>query len=439
MIRTACLSIVAGILVHCGSPRVSAQLDYEQDPIHYSTATATDPVARLADRIRAGEAKLTWDAKHGYLPAMMKELNVPLSSQVLVFSKTSLQISRITPRTPRAIYFNDDVYLGWVQHGEVVEISAADPVLGGTFYTLAQKETEQPEIKRETAHCLQCHGSTHTRRTPGHMVRSVYSDAGGLPVYRLGTHLNDDTSPFEERWGGWYVTGTHGRQRHMGNTILPKDSESEELDYESGANRKTLEGLVNTTPYQSAHSDIVALMVLQHQTTMHNILTAANHSGQLTARDSEIMNKALERPEDFESESTARRYASAAEKVVQGLLFCGEYRLTDPIAGTSGFSEEFAARGPFDSQGRSLRQFDLQTRLFRYPCSFLIHTDSFKSLPPGVLKIVWRRLDEILSGQDESPKFAHLSSDDRRAIREILLETVEGTPWSISQAVLSNR
>lgn len=419
MLGPCVMLLAAGCLL---SPAV-AQLDYEQEPISYSSSRATDAVAQLADKLPFGTAKLAWDAKHGYLLSVLQQLEIPLSSQTLVFSKTSLQISRITPSTPRAIYFNDDVYVGWVQHGQVLEISAADPVLGGTFYTLDQSETNSPRIRRETAHCLQCHGSTHTRRSPGHMVRSVYPDAGGRPVYRLGTHLSDDTSPFEERWGGWYVTGTHGAQRHMGNVLLHDEKVSEQLDVEAGANLTDLSSLINTTPYLTPHSDIVALMVLQHQTTMHNILTASNHAGQLTARDVEVMNRALERPLDFESESTARRYASAAEKVVQGLLFCGEQRLTDQVTGTSGFAEEFANRGPFDDQGRSLRQFDLQTRLFRYPCSFLIYSDSFKSLPDGVLKLVWQRLDEVLSGRDTNPVFDHLTPGDRQAIREILAAT----------------
>lgn len=421
--------VTVGLLILCIRP-AAAQLDYEQEPINYSTAEATDPVAQLARRLQNGEAQLAWDARHGYLPSLLQQLDVPQSSQVLVFSRTSLQISRISPRTPRAIYFNDDVYVGWVQRGEVVEISAADPRLGGTFYTLAQKEVATPEIERETAHCLQCHGSTHTRRSPGHMVRSVYSDAGGLPIYRLGTHLNDDTSPFAERWGGWYVTGTHGRQRHMGNVFIADEKQTEQLDMEAGANITDLSPLVNTAPYLTAHSDIVALMVLQHQTTMHNILTAANHAGQLTERDALIMNRALERPEDFESESTARRYASAAEKVVQGLLFCGEQRLTDPVCGTSPFAAEFTARGIPDDQGRSLRQFDLQTRLFRYPCSFLIYSDAFRQLPAGVHRLVWKRLDEVLSGADKSPAFAHLSAEDRQAIREILQTTYQDRPFA---------
>lgn len=434
------IKLPSAVLFICLFPAiVCGQLDYEQEPINYSTATATDAVARLASSIQAGEANLTWDDRHGYLPSMLEQLQVPVSSQVLVFSRTSLQISRINRRTPRAIYFNDDVYIGWVQRGSVVEISAADPVLGGTFYTLDQQDAAVPKIQRETAHCLQCHGSTHTKRSPGHMVRSVYPDAGGQPVYRLGTHLNDDSSPFEDRWGGWYVTGTHGSQRHMGNVWLEDESEAEELDLNAGANKTDLRSLFNTAPYLSAHSDIVALMVLQHQTTMHNILTAANHAAQITARDAVIMNQALERPLDFESESTGRRYTSAAEKVVRALLFCGEYRLTDQIQGTSGFTEEFSARGPFDDQHRSLREFDLKTRLFRYPCSFLIYSDSFRSLPEGVKKRVWTRLEQVLSGTDTSAEFAHLSPADRQAIREILSATLPEMPKNTGLSAVSGQ
>lgn len=416
----------------------SAQLDHEQDPINYSTAKANDPVARLIERIDAGDAHLEWEPKHGYLPSMMRLLDVPESSQTLVFSKTSLQVSRITPRTPRAIYFNDDVYLGWVQRGDVVEISAADPQLGGTFYTLDQRVKDKPVIQRETARCLQCHGSTHTRRVPGHIVRSVFPDSGGQPIYRLGTHLTDDSSPFAERWGGWYVTGNHGRQRHMGNCSIADPQVSEQLDVESGANVRDLSSRLDLRPYLSPHSDIVALMVLEHQVTMHNVLTASNHSGRITARDAVIMNKALERPEGFESESTARRYASAAENVVKALLFCGEATLTDNVQGTSSFSEEFAARGPFDSEGRSLRQFDLGKRLFVYPCSFLIYSESFRQLPGGVIERVWQRLDEILSGRDTSEKFGHLSAGDRSAIFQILCETCPDTPLRTSRKSAAN-
>lgn len=400
------------------------QLDFEREPIRYSDSEPTDRVHQLSEKLADGTVILEWDRQHGYLKSLLRELEVPQSSQTLVFSKTSLQVSRISPRRPRAIYFNDEVYVGWVQQGDVIEISAADPQLGGTFYSLSQEQSESPLIKQENARCLQCHASTHTRRTPGHMVRSVTSDAAGQPVYRLGTHVTEPRSPFSERFGGWYVTGTHGSQRHMGNSWLTDPDTSEILDTEAGANLTDLSSMVNVSPYLTVHSDIVALLVLQHQVHMHNVLTAANHSGRLTARDALVMNRVLERDENYQSDSTLRRYESAAGRVVEALLFRHESLLTDAISGSSGFSEQFALMGPFDRQKRSLRQFDLQQRLFKYPCSFLIYSDSFKALPEGVMSIVRRRLSEVLTAETTNDEFAHLSRSDRQAINEILKETL---------------
>ena len=405
-------------------PIAVAQLDFEREPICYSDTQPTDRVFRLGQRLATGEVTLSWDSQHSYLRSLLSELEIPVSSQTLVFSKTSLQVGRISPKTPRAIYFNDDSYVGWVQQGDVIEISAADRDLGGTFYTLSQYRVDNPALKRETSRCLQCHGSTHTRRIPGHLVRSVYPASSGQPVFRLGTHLNDHTTPFHERWGGWYVTGTHGDQRHMGNVVLDDPDRSDELDTDVGANIIDLSSMLDTSRYLSPHSDIVALMVLQHQVRMHNVLTAANHSGRLTARDAVVMNKALERPAGYESDSTRRRYESAAEKIVKALLFCGEPPLTSPVVGTSEFTRDFQNQGPFDSRGGSLRQLDLKRRLFTRPCSFLIYSESFRALPHGVLTRVRQRLDEILSGDDTSENFQHLSATDRRDIREILTETL---------------
>lgn len=416
-----------------------AQLDFEKEPIRYSESQASDPITRLAAKVRDESVTLKWEAEHGYLESLLQELDISASSQTLVFSKTSLQVGRISPARPRAIYFNDDVYVGWVQHGDVIELSAADAQLGGTFYTLDQDPDEGvPLLQRETSRCLQCHGSTHTRRIPGHIVRSVYPDRTGQPVFRLGTHLTNDASPFSERWGGWYVTGTHGDQRHMGNVWLENPDEVEELDPISGQNVTDLTSLISTEPYLTPHSDIVALMVLQHQVAVHNVLTAANHSGRLTARDAVVMNKALDRPVNFESDSTARRYQSAADKVVKAILFADAAALTAPVIGTSSFAEEFSRRGPFDQCGRSLRQLNLKTRLFEWPCSYLIYSEAFRSLPAGVAQRVERRLADLLdeSGQtDVEPRtsgrddfvdsFQHLTPRLRREIKQILLETTD--------------
>ena len=412
-----------------------AQPDFERDPIRYSKTEPTDVVHQLGQQLAGGKKSLKWDAEHGYLKSLLAELDIPVSSQTLVFSKTSLQVSRISPEKPRAVYFNDDIYVGWVQHGDLIEISTADSKLGGTFYSIKQNQDEIPVMKRETR-CLQCHASSFTRRTPGHLVRSVFPTKSGQPEYRLGTHISNDASPISQRFGGWYVTGTHGDMRHMGNVFLSDPKNSEDLDIEKGANVTDLSSLINTKPYLSNHSDIVALMVMQHQSHMHNVLAMANHAGQRAAHDTKVMNKIFEREKGFQSESTLSRYRTAAEKVVKALLFCDEVELTDQIRGSSQFVSEFEQQGPFDSQQRSLRQFDLKNQLFRYPCSYLIYSDAFKSLPDGVMIRVRRRLDQILSGEDESEEFTHLSSQDRTAIRQILRET--GIQLSTASAHQSN-
>jgi len=413
---------------------VLGQAKYEMAPINYSKSEPTDAVAEFAKKLADQSESLVWEDEHGYLKSLLEKLDVPVSSQGLVFSKTSLQVSRIDPKHPRAIYFNDSVYVGFVQRGKVIEISAADPKLGATFYSLSQEKLDVPILKRETSRCLQCHGSTHTRGRPGHIVRSVYPNETGMPEYGLGTHLISPLSKFENRFGGWYVTGTHGTARHLGNSWMPKSNKTglkrferdqSELDTEKGANQTELKSLVDTSAYLSKHSDIVAQLVLQHQVHMHNVLTEASFAAQSTIRDAKAMNKILEREEGHQSESTIRRFDSAAEKVVKALLFCDEVKLTDPVKGSSSFAAEFEKRGPFDSRKRSLRQFDLETRIFKYPCSFLIYSNSFNQLPTEVKKRVMSRLESILSGEDDSKEFEHLDSADRAAIKEILDATLK--------------
>ena len=194
--------------------------DFERDPIRYSDATPRNPITRLQERLEQGQAKLEFEEHFGYLRSVLKELNVPLSSQTLVFSKTSLQRNRISPRMPRSLYFSDDMYIGFCQRGDVVEISAVDPQLGAVFYTLDQVETKQPKFVRHTDNCLLCHGSSHTEGVPGHMIRSVYPDSSGMPIFSAGTVRVDHTTPITKRWGGWYVSGKHGKQSHVGNLIV---------------------------------------------------------------------------------------------------------------------------------------------------------------------------------------------------------------------------
>jgi hypothetical protein len=422
--------LVAGMMIGftMSAGRLFSQIDYEQPPIDYLGAKVSDPVSELIQRVETQQTKLNYTADHGYLESILEQLQVPVSSQVLVFSKTSFQRDRISPKTPRALYFNDDVYVGWVPYGDVVELSAVDPQQGAIFYAAMQKPDAPTPLVRHNDQCLQCHSSSMTRGVPGHLVRSVFTDTKGMPIFHAGTFRTDDTSPLKERWGGWYVSGTHGKQRHMGNVCVVDDEHPEDTDFDQGANTTDLSHLFDTAKYLSVHSDIVALMVLEHQSAMHNCLTAANFEARLAAHQCAVMNEALGRDLQYESESTSRRYDRAAQKVVESLLFCGETVLTDPIIGTSGFAEEFANRGPFDGQGRSLRQFDLEHRMMRYPCSYLIYSASFDGLPAQVLSRVYQQLHDVLTGRGTSPKFAHLNPETKTAIREILRETKPGLP-----------
>lgn len=413
---------MSGLLSLLTCHPLRAQLEFEREPISYETTPPQDRLTRLQEQLDAGRASLSWHDRHGWLPSLLEHLEVRRSSQVLVFSKTSLQLSRITPRRPRAIYFSDDTYVGWVQNGDVVELSSIDPRQGAIFYTLSQKPSDRPRLTRDRGQCLICHASSRTQGVPGHLVRSVFPAMDGQPHFGLGTFTTDHTTPFENRFGGWYVTGTHGAMRHMGN-VVARDDSRDPLDREAGANVTSLSGIVNTAPYLEPGSDLVALMVLEHQTLMHNVLTLASYETRMALHYDSVMNKALDRPADHRSESTERRIRSVAEKLLKAALFCGEFTLESPIQGTSVFAREFQESGLRDSQGRSLRDFDLTRRLFKYPCSFLIDSEAWSQLPPAVGGLVETRLQAILSGEDQSPEFSHLSREDRTAIREILADT----------------
>lgn len=407
------------------SAPVAAQDAFENPPISYSAATPDNAITRLQHRIDRGETSLTFADRQGYLKAVLAELDIPVESQSLVFSKTSLQLRRIAPRTPRALYFNDQIYIGYCQSGDVMEVSAVDPQLGAVFYTLRQQRGDAPpKFERQTDNCLVCHSSSRTDGVPGHLVRSLHVDKGGHPLLTAGSRNVDHTTPIDQRWGGWYVTGQHGAQKHLGNLITDDDDDPDLIDNSAGHNVTSLVGRFNTDRYLSPHSDIVALMVLEHQVFVHNRLTNASFATRQALAYDEMMNRVLEKPEGQRLESTTRRIHDAGEKLVDALLLVNEAPLTAAISGTSGYAEVFSARGPRDSLGRSLRDLDLTGRLFKYPCSYLIYSDAFAQLPDEVRAYVWQRLRDVLGGDDETPKFAHLSADDRTAIRDILQQTL---------------
>jgi len=414
----------ASLLLASGISLVLGQMDEHRwvpidDPsIQYGDLPVDDPVARLEKRLESGKAKLEYaDDGTGYLKSLLKNLDLNIDSQVLVFSKTSFQQPKIAPWSPRALYFNDNVAVGSVQHGDVFEIAALDPKQGVTFYTLDVKEVAKPEFDRRTD-CLQCHQGTTTIGIPGIMVTSVYPSGDGTPAFRGAAMTTDDRTQFSDRWGGWYVTGTTGSERHMGNAVAHDSTHPRMLETENTQNLTSLGRRFDSSNYLAKTSDIVALMTLEHQTRMTNLMIRsawdarvelAKGKGQLDAEGRE-------------------RIDGDVQTMVTYMLFADEAKIYEPIQGVSTFTETFPQRGPKDHLGRSLRDFDLKARMFKYPLSYMIYTETFDAMPDVVRDRVYRRLYDVLTGKDQSKTFAGLSAADRRAILEIVLDTRKGLP-----------
>lgn len=379
--------------------------------IRYSMAPATDPVARLNERLAAGKATLRFEPETGYLRSVLEALQITPHSQVLVFSQTSFQGPKINYHNPRALYFNDTTSVGWVRGGDILEVAAQDPRQGVIFYSIEQTPKAKPVLERDDR-CLSCHLSWETLGVPGLTVQSVHP----LPDEKsyVNGYTTRHTSPLEERWGGWWVTGTHGNSRHMGNIpVMPVDKGKLKLKNPRQP-LASLQGIFDLKGYLTPHSDVVALMVLDHQSHMTNLMTRLGWEARLAD---------AERTED-----ARQRMREAAADMVDYMLFVYEAPLNGPIQGSTAFAQTFAAAGPRDSKGRSVREFDLRRRLFRYPLSYMIYSAAFEALPAPAREAAYRRMWDILNGRDTHQRYAHLTAADRRALLEILRDTKKDLP-----------
>jgi hypothetical protein len=410
--------------------RNQGYIPFSEPPINYRSDDLSDPVAKLAQRIEQGSAKLEYNADHGYLPSVLKLLNVPIDSQTLVFSKTSFQYPKISPEHPRALYFNDDVYVGSVHEGKAVEIVSFDPMQGAIFYLLDERKAERPAFQRAELDCTQCHIAAGTRGIPGVLLRSVYPTAAGTLVAGAKSFITDQESPIAERWGGWYLTNAVPGIGGMANAAVP-EREGSSASGSANTDLAPLARQYTGANYLSGESDLVAHLVLAHQTQMHNLITLTNYKTRLALFAQNGANGAVDNAPGV-SDSARQQYERPAEQLIRYLLFVNEAplpKLDGPkVIASSAFAQGFSARGLKDPQGRSLRDFDLSTRVFRYPCSYLIYSDAFDQLPEPSKGYVYHRLLDILSGQDASPEFAGLTALSRRAILEILLTTKPGLP-----------
>jgi hypothetical protein len=395
--------------------------DREYPVIHYERTPTHNAIARLQQRLAAGELKLDYSAPRGYLDALLKALDIDPSSQALVYSKTSLQVGSITARTPRALYFNTDTYVGYVQASGNLELATMDSELGQVFYTLANAPpaaARPAAFQRQTFTCLSCHDTYEMSGggVPRFLLMSSYVNIHGDQLTHEDSILTTDETPIDSRWGGWYVTGMTGKQVHVGNIQVTQVQELVQLDRVRRLNLGALDGLLDTTPYLSNRSDVVALLVLQHQVTVQNLLTRA---------DFEVRN-ALDR--------TGNRIGNLSKKqsgelhgylddLAKAMLFGDAVPYTDSIRGNSGFDAWFQKQGPRDAQGRSLRDLDLNTRLLRYPLSYLVYSPAFDALPEYARDYVYGRFAAVLQGRERSETYAFMSAADRRDTLQILSAT----------------
>lgn len=372
-----------------------------------------DPQAAINQAATQGRLSLNRAFNKDAVLDLLETLGIPEASQVLVFSQTSLQNPLIRPSSPRALYFSDDVYVGWVPGG-IIELAWPDAEEGTVFYAL-EPGTDPNGLPKLTTdpRCMNCHEGPQTNDEPGLMIRSVYPDQNGLPLLSEGTHLTTHASPLNERWGGWYVTGQHGDARHLGNQTTTRALGRSGIDPEAGANQADLKSHFNTALYPQATSDIVALMVLEHQVQMHNLYTQGSLVVTTQIARSQALFKELGEPFDLESSQTLQGLIRAkARRITHAMLFKDEAPLTSPITGNPAFQKAFR-QNRHEVNGVSLKDFDLETRLFKHRLSYTIHSQAFKQMHPALKKEVFNQIESNLGPDAKS----HLKSDEQETLR----------------------
>jgi hypothetical protein len=422
------LLVVAGLGVLCALGGMSIPLTAQgagmfhgssEDPaIAYSTAPLNNVVVDLNRQLQDGTVHLTFEGRSGYLRSVLEAFELPVDSQVLVFAPNSLQRRSINEANPRALFFNDRVVLGWVRGGTILEVAAHDASAGVVFYTLQQRAdgTAGPPQFTRAYECLGCHMVGDSLGVPGLLMFSTTrpSDAvsSGPPT------PTDQNTPLSKRFGGWFVTGSTGAMRHMGNNAAA-------LDGRSSRELTSVERLFDADGYRVLSSDIAALLVLSHQTRMTNLLTRAGWEAR--AVDPTQHPPFMATPE--QNVQIAEMMRGVATEVVDYMLFIDEAKLTDRVRSSSGFAERFSTVGPIDRKGRSLHELDLHRRLMKYPCSYLIYSPAFNALPPAAKDAIYKRLWQVLSGEERGARYrSAVSLTDRQAIIEILRDTQKDLP-----------
>ena len=420
----AALPSVATTISPSVSNRSSLRYDQEYPVVAYAETPSRNAIARLQQRLERGELHLKYAPAHGYLESVLAALGIDPGSQTLVYSKTSLQYHLISSGIPRAIYFNDDTYIAWIPGSQFLEIATMDSALGPVFYTLSNVSPAELRIDRETSRCLTCHDTWGMAGggVPRFLFLSTLVETTGESLTGRPGDDTTDRTPIRDRWAGWYVTGQHGKQQHLGNILAEPGTDISEIDALRRGNIDTVNGLFDARPYLTGTSDVVALLIFEHQSYIENLITRANFKSRTLLAEKNAGDTGKSGWESL-TPDRQKRMKGMLEPLVQAILFVNATTFDDTIRGSSGYDKWFQSQGPRDPQGRSLRELDLRTRLFRYPLSYVVYSEGFDGLPADARQYVYRRLADILSGRDQSATFAFLSADERRALFEILAAT----------------
>lgn len=420
--------LVAGLIGPLATGALAQQIEpFEEPPINYSATPTNDRATAISAKFQSRAMEIRSMPAKKRLQWLLDELGVPVESQIFVFSKTSLQRDLINPETPRVLYFSDEAYLGWSPTG-AFEVAVFDAKLGATFYVFEPHATKEEPLLARSGDCLLCH-SRH-EHTPSLRTRSVFPDANGEPLSGSGSSNIAPSTPLAERWGGWYVTGTKAPFEHRGNLTGKKMDDFEGPAAQPTRNLLSLEGVVDTRRYLLKTSDVVPLLMHDHQVHVHNVLSTANQDARIALHRWPAMREILGLPANAPPQGSCLVvFDSQAEKVLDALLCRDEAAWpAEGIHGDGVFAPAYAKTRKPDTKGRSLRDLDLQTRLFRYRCSPLIYSESFTSLPKQLHDIVLLRLSSGLRAFPPSPSFGHLPDDERAAIHEILSATLPNLP-----------
>ena len=405
----------------------NAQAFHQRRPNDYTRATDDNVVTRLNQQLAAGELQLDTETgtSRGRLRALLKALHIPESSQTLVFSKTSLQRHRISPQNPRALYSNADAYVGWIPGAASLEIAVGDDQLGLAFYSMPQDPALPARFTRDDS-CLNCHASSRTLDEPGLLLRSVFVDQEGDAIATAGETDMNFRSPIGERWGGWLVTGQFEGSHRGNHHAIRNDDGQWHVPARPAPDLHTFADNFDASRYLRPTSDIGALLALEQQVTVHNLLIRAAHQMRYLIEKDRVVNELL--GDQGLRPSTERIADGLAKQIAAALLLDGEAPLAEHHAASNAeFARDFAALWPKDQEGVQLGELDLTQRTFRLPMSPMIHAKAFQRLPVELRQRVLLRL-EVAIERGVPPGDVQLDRATRAILAKHLRQTLADWP-----------